>query len=248
MNQYAMVIDLNRCVGCHACAIACRAEWNVTVPYRRNWVKRMGPHKTPHGISYTFFPGLCNHCDHPVCTTVCPADPEEKVFCSMKTGKTKKMEVRATFKDPFSGAVLIDKERCIGCGACVEACPYGARYLDEELDDPKADKCTFCVERIAHGEEPACVKTCITNARIFGDLTDKNSEVYKLVHQGRAIRLTSKQVNIGPNVYYLGKEKDLHLLKEMFAPRERTWENVKGPSRRDALFAALGCIGKKVKL
>ena len=238
MNQYAMVIDLNRCVGCHACAIACRAEWQVPVPYRRNWVKRMGPAKTPHGISYTFYPGLCNHCDKPMCTTVCPVDPEERTFTA-PDGRTKTMETRATFKDPFNGAVLIDKERCIGCGACVEACPYGARYLNEELDDPKADKCTFCVERIAHGEEPACVKTCITRARIFGDLTDPKSEVYKLIHQGHAIRLTSKEVNIGPNVYYLGKDKDLHLLRVTHAPHERKWENVKAPTRRDMLYAAI---------
>jgi len=245
MSQLAMVIDLNRCVGCHACAIACRAEWSVPVPYRRNWVKRLGPEATPKGMSFTFYPGLCNHCDKPMCTTVCPVDPEERVFKS-KDGKTKKMAVRATYKDPFSGAVLIDKERCIGCGNCVEACPYGARYLNEELDDPKADKCTFCVERLAHGLEPACVRTCISGARIFGDLSDKNSQVYKLVSTKDALRLTSKEVNIGPNVYYIGKEKDLYLLKKTFAPHERKWENVKAPVRRRIIKAAIKKFVKAV--
>ncbi|WP_258539285.1 4Fe-4S dicluster domain-containing protein [Dissulfurirhabdus thermomarina] len=232
-----MVIDLDRCVGCHACAIACRAEWKVPTEegYRRNWVKRIGPEKTPYGISYTFFPGLCNHCDHPVCVDVCPVDPEERTFTDFRTGKKTRMEIKATYKDPFTGAVLIAKERCIGCGACVEACPYHARYLDETLDEPKADKCTFCYERLAHGEEPACVKTCIADARIFGDLSDRNSRVYKLVHKEGAKRLESDVVKIGPNVYWKGKKKDLHALFKNYAPRERTWEEVDNMSRRGFL-------------
>ncbi len=242
MSQYAMVIDLDRCVGCHACAVACRAEWKVPVEegYRRNWVKRIGPVATPHGLSYTFYPGLCNHCDHPVCVDVCPVDPEERTFKSFKDGRTKKMTIKATYKEPFTGIVLIDKERCIGCGACVEACPYHARYLDETLDEPKADKCTFCFERISRGEVPACVKTCIGDARIFGDLSDPNSEVSKLVKAG-ARRLESKVVKIGPNVYWKGKKKDIHALMSAFAPMEKTWEEVKnGPDLlRRSLIKAL---------
>ncbi len=245
MSQLAMVIDLNRCVGCHACAIACRAEWAVPVPYRRNWVKRLGPDATPKGLSFTFYPGLCNHCDDPKCTTVCPVDPEERVFKS-KSGKTKKLAIRATYKDPFTGVVLVDKERCIGCGNCVEACPYGARYLNEELDDPKADKCTFCVERMAYNLEPACVRTCISGARIFGDLSDSSSAVYKIVNSGKAIRLQSKEVAIGPNVYYIGKDKDILLLKEKCTPHERKWENVKVPMRRGILKAAIRKLAKAV--
>ena len=243
MSQYAMVIDLNRCVGCHACAIACRAEWKVPVEegYRRNWVRRMGPEKTPHGMSYSFFPGLCNHCDHPVCVDVCPVDPETRQFRSFKDGKTVDMEIKATYKEPFTGAVLIDKDRCIGCGNCVEACPYEARYLDETADEPKADKCTFCFERFSRGEVPACVKTCIADARIFGDLSDPGSEVYRLVKAG-ARRLTSKEVDIGPNVYWIGKEKDLYLLFKHHAPKARTWEDVRrldDAGRRGFLRAAL---------
>lgn len=241
MSQYAMVIDLNRCVGCHACALACRAEWQVPVPYHRNWVKRLGPDKTPEGLSYTFWPGLCNHCDHPVCVGVCPADKVEREFKNPKTGEIKKLQIAATYKDPFTGAVLIEKDRCIGCGNCVAACPYSARYLNEQLDEPKADKCTFCVERIAAGEVPACVKTCIVDARIFGDLSDKKSEVYKLVHEKGAKRLSSKEVDIGPNVYYIGKKKDISLLFTKCAPHERKWEKVSSlpPGRRDMLLAVL---------
>jgi len=227
MRQWAMVIDITRCVGCHACSIACRAEWQVPVGdgYRRNWVKRLGPAKTPKGLAYTFWPGLCNHCDNPVCVQVCQADEEEKVFKDPYSNKTVKMTVKATYKHPFTGAVLIDKDRCIGCGYCVDACPYHARYLNEDLDEPKADKCTFCFGRVIRGEEPACVKTCIADARIFGDLSDPNSKVYELVHKKGAKRLVSKEVNIGPNVYYLGEEKDLHLLMKE-APTERPWEDL----------------------
>ncbi len=223
MSQWAMLIDLNRCVGCHACAIACRAEWQVPVGegYRRNWVKRLGPAMTPKGMAFTFYPGLCNHCDAPACVMVCPVDPEEREFSDPKTGQKVKIPIRATYKHPFTGVVLIDKARCIGCGACVEACPYGARYLNEELDEPKADKCTFCFERVTRGEEPACVKTCLAKARIFGDLSDP--KFARLVKGAK--RLVSKEVNLGPNVYWIGEEKDLFLLLQQ-APRERTWENV----------------------
>ncbi len=242
MSQYAMVIDLAKCVGCHACAIACRAEWRVPAEegYRRNWVKRIGPEKTPFGMAYTFYPGLCNHCDQPVCVDVCPVDPVTREFVSAN-GKRKKLEIKATFKEPFTGIVLIDKERCIGCGACVEACPYGARYLDETLDEPKADKCTFCFERISAGQEPACVQTCIADARIFGDLKDPNSKVSQLVKAGSK-RLQSDIVQIGPNIYWKGSKKDLHALFKNFAPRQRTWEDVQnGPDlmKRSILRAAL---------
>ncbi len=233
MSQYVMVIDLNRCVGCHACAIACRAEWQVPTgqdsskrDQRRNWVKRLGPAETRHGLSYTFYPGLCNHCDRPACVAVCPADKVEKTFTDAKTGKTKKMTVAATWKDPFNGTVQIDKERCLGCGACADACPYGARYVNETGEAPKADKCTFCVERLAQGLQPACVQTCIADARIFGDINDPHSAVAKYVKKG-AIRLESSAVKIGPNVRYFGKKKDLELLNATSTPKTMPQANLR---------------------
>ena len=245
MSQYAMVIDLNRCVGCHACAMACRAEWQVPAKegYRRNWVKRLGPADAGSGLSFTFYPGLCNHCDRPACTQVCPADPVEKTFKDPKTGATKTMTVPATWKDPFNGSVQIDKERCQGCGACADACPYGARYVNETPDGPKADKCTFCVERLAQGLKPACVQTCIADARIFGDLDDPNSEVAKYVKNG-AIRLESAAVKIGPNVRYFGKKKDLALLDATCTPKAMPEASL---DRRKALAQLMAPAVKKAK-
>ncbi len=232
--QYAMVIDLNRCVGCHACAIACKAEWEVPTENGRNWVRRLGPAETPAGLSKTYYPGLCNHCDSPVCVEVCPADTVEKTFTCPETGKKKTMEVAATYKHPFTGVVLIDKDRCLGCGACADACPYGARYVNPDLgEDGKADKCTFCIERVSVGLEPACVQTCLSNARIFGNMNDPKSEVARYIKKG-ASRLESDAVKIGPNVYYYGNKRDMHLLKAKCTPLEMPEASLIGKRARGA--------------
>ena len=235
--QYGMIIDLNRCVGCHACAVACRAEWEIPVQFARNWLRRLGPAKTAHGLAATYYPGLCNHCAHPACVEVCPADTEMVTFKDVKTGRTKNMEVAATWKDPFNGTVQIDKKRCLGCGACADACPYGARYVNPDLadddSDGKADKCTYCMPRVAVGLQPACVQTCLAEARIFGDLDDPESEVSKYVKKG-AVGLTSKNVQIGPNSRYFGNKKDMALLMTQ-APQEMPEAN----SRRSMLAGLL---------
>ncbi len=221
--QYGMIIDIDKCVGCHACTIACKAEWEVPAQFGRNWVFRLGPAQTSAGLSYTYYPGLCNHCNEPPCVDVCPADPVDMTFKHAKTGKTVTLEVGATWKDPFNGTVQIDKERCIGCGACRDACPYGARYINEDLaddsSDGKADKCTYCMPRVAEGLEPACVQTCLAGARIFGDLDNPESAPAKYVKKG-AVSLTSKAVQIGPNGKYFGSKKaDMELLMQS-APQE----------------------------
>ena len=219
MKQYGMVIDLEKCIGCHACAIACKAEWEVPAEEGRNWLKRLGPSNTPHGLASTYYPGLCNHCDHPPCVDICPADTVERTFKDPATGKQKTMEVAATWKDPFDGTVQIDKARCLGCGACADACPYNARYVNPDLgEDGIADKCTFCVERLAVGLEPACVQTCLAEARIFGDLNDPKSAVAKYVKKG-AIKMESDAVKIGPNVRYYGNKRDISLLTESSTPK-----------------------------
>lgn len=218
--QYGMIIDLERCVGCHACTIACLSEWEVPVEFHRNWVYRLGPSKVEGELASTYYPGLCNHCTKPPCVDVCPADPVKMTFTDA-AGKTITQSVAATWKDPVNGTVQIDKSRCLGCGACVEVCPYDARYINpamiDDVGDGKADKCTYCMPRVEAGLLPACVQTCITNARIFGDLDDPNSEVARYVKKG-AKGLEPKGGNIGPNSMYYGRKKDISLLFRDFTP------------------------------
>lgn len=240
-----MIIDLNRCVGCHACTIACKAEWEVPVEFGRNWVHRLGPSLVGDEMAATYYIGLCNHCTEPVCVEDCPADTLEMTFTHPTSGETTTMEVAATWKDPFDGSVQIDKNRCIGCGACADACPYNARYinpdlLDDESEDGKADKCTYCKPRVEAGADPACVQTCITGARIFGDLDDPNSEVAKYVKKG-AVGIEAEGGELGPNSRYLGKKKDMDLLFGTSTPELADLTHV----RRRAMLASLGRSAKK---
>ncbi|MCK5228720.1 MAG: 4Fe-4S binding protein, partial [Desulfobulbaceae bacterium] len=133
------------------------------------------------------------------------------------TGSKKKMVVAATWKDPVNGIVRIDGERCIGCGACVDACPYHARYMNNQMEKPRVDKCSFCIERVEQGMEPVCVETCPSGAIFFGDMEDPDSNVSLYLRMG-ARPLISREVNIGPNVYYLGSRKDISLLLSTCTP------------------------------
>ncbi len=237
--QYGMIIDLNRCVGCHACTIACKAEWEVPVEFGRNWVYRLGPSMVGAEIASTYYPGLCSHCNEPACVPECPADTVEMTFTDPKSGKTETLEIAATWKDPIDGTVQIDKNRCIGCGACVDACPYNARYinpdlLDDESEDGKADKCTFCKPRVDAGLEPACVQTCITGARIFGDLDDPKSDVAKYIKDG-ARGIEPNGGELGPNTMYFGRKKDIDLLFSTQTPELADMSQV----QRRAMLASM---------
>jgi tetrathionate reductase subunit B len=194
--RYAMVTDVDACVGCKACTVACNAEWSVPDGYARTHV-----HATPVAgvfphLTSAFYPAQCNHCDHPPCVEACP------------TG--------ATFQTD-DGIVKVDHELCIGCGYCVEACPYDARYLDPVTS--KIDKCDFCADRLERGAEPACVTTCTAHAKHFGDLEDRHSEVFRLVYAEGARRMETRTVAVGPNVYYKGKPEQLDLILGSFPPR-----------------------------
>ena len=207
--KWGMVIDLRKCVGCETCTVSCKAE-NLTPPgvsYNVVMVEEKG---TFPNVSRTNTPRPCMHCDKPPCVSVCP--------------------VRATYK-ANDGIVVQDNDRCIGCRYCMVACPYGARTFDfgESYEDEMLGygmltapehgmdrgerkkgkspigtvrKCTFCFHRLNRGEEPACVETCIGDARYFGDLNDPNSVVSKLASQARAFRL-KEEYGTEPRVYYL---------------------------------------------
>lgn len=152
MTQYAILTDLNRCVGCLGCSVACKVVNGVEIGSFWNKVLRIGPFPDGEGAQfpdvYTYFlPVTCQHCENPACVAVCP------------TGASHKLP---------DGTVQIDKEKCIGCQFCAMACPYGVRYLNEE--ERVVEKCTLCQQRTAQGELPQCVAQCGGRARFFGDL------------------------------------------------------------------------------
>ena len=183
-ERYAMVIDLRRCVGCHACSVACKAEFNVPLGVWRSWVKQIERGKLPNTQRH-FLPRLCNHCCNPACVEACPT--------------------KASYQRD-DGVVLIREERCIGCRICIAACPYDARFLHPETKT--ASKCTFCVHRVDQGVVPSCVNTCQGKARIFGDLNDPTSEVARLVAR-EAVQVLKPELGTEPRVFYIASDVGL---------------------------------------
>ncbi len=177
-EKFSMIIDQSKCIDCKACMVACKVENNVPYGFWRNWIKRA---TDSVGRSIGFQPGQCMQCDAPSCVEACP--------------------VGATFKAD-NGIVVIDSDKCVGCGNCVTACPYGARYRNP--GNHKADKCNFCEHRIKRGQEPACVETCPTKARVFGDLNDKDSTISRIARRQKLIRLVNAVVDTKPSVFYVG--------------------------------------------
>jgi tetrathionate reductase subunit B len=178
-TRYGMVIDLRRCIGCHACSVACKAEFDVPLGVYRSWVEYAEKGTYPN-VRRSFLPRLCNHCEHPPCVSVCP------------TG--------ATWKRKEDGIVVVDADTCIGCKYCIQACPYDARFLNPVTG--VAEKCDFCVHRVDQGLVPSCVNTCTGGARIFGDLNDPESEISRVVATNPVTVLRPEQ-GTKPNVFYI---------------------------------------------
>jgi Fe-S-cluster-containing dehydrogenase component len=160
MAQYAIVTDLNRCVGCLACMVACKVANGVNVGSYWNKVLRVGPSRKAsythtNDVEMYYLPVQCQHCQNPECVNVCP------------TGASVKLD---------NGIVHIDADTCIGCQACVAACPYGVRYLNENTN--VVEKCTLCEGLVEQGELPQCVAQCGGRARFFGDL-EKGIETFE---------------------------------------------------------------------
>jgi len=183
-NHYAFVIDVARCIDCRACLVACSVENNVPMDHTRIWVYDQGIQGNWPNLSRTFVPYNCMHCEHPPCTEVCVSG--------------------ATYKDKGNGLVLVDQEACIGCGYCVEACPYGVRYIDQKRG--VVDKCNACLQRLEVGLEPACVATCVGKSRLFGDLNDPASEVSLALRNAQSVTnldYEKGETDADPNIYFL---------------------------------------------
>lgn len=182
-KRYGMLIDLRKCIGCQACTVGCSMENLPPIGQFRTTVLQYEVENYDDGLPAMFnLPRLCNHCDNPPCVPVCP--------------------VQATFQRE-DGIVLVDNERCVGCAYCVQACPYDARFINEETGT--ADKCTFCEHRLEVGLLPACVETCVGGARILGDLNDPNSEIATLIREHYdELKVLKPDMNTQPRVYYLG--------------------------------------------
>ncbi len=209
MARYGMVIDLDTCIGCNGCVVACKAEHGTQPGVFWGYVLQKEYGKTPD-VARLFLPVLCNHCENAPCEEVCP------------TG--------ATYRSK-DGIVLIDYGKCIGCKACVTACPYNIRwYIEKEefyfpntpipagVDELRGhekivQKCNFCVDRLSRGEEPKCVEVCQACCRTFGDLDDPESKVSKLMKEERTFTLRP-EAGTNPSVHYiLSKRLDIIKIK-----------------------------------
>ncbi len=208
-HYYGMGIEVDRCIGCSRCVEACKVENDVPREpfFFRTWIERYvirkdgevevesinvpdgrtreAPQDDPDVLRTFFVPKLCNHCANPPCVQVCP--------------------VGATFSTA-DGVVLVDRERCVGCRYCIQACPYGARYLDPRTRT--AEKCTFCYHRVVRGLEPACVEVCPTQARIFGDLRSRASRLVRFERMNK-IHVLKPALNTEPKVYYAGLDGEV---------------------------------------
>jgi tetrathionate reductase subunit B len=192
-KRWAMIVDLRRCVGCQSCTVSCAVE-----------------NRTPEGAFRTIasdyelvrggrsrravVPRLCNHCEAPACTTVCPT--------------------QATYSRA-DGVVVVNNSKCVGCAACVQACPYEARFINATTGT--ADKCTWCAHRIDRGLLPACVETCVGGARLFGDLADPDSAVSRLARE-QPLQALNPSMGTRPRVLYVGLDSELQGRPERGTP------------------------------
>jgi len=203
MARWGMVFDMKRCIGCNACVVGCKQENSLPdgVFFTKTLSEEYGVFPS---VNRVYIPTLCNHCEDAPCEKVCPSG--------------------ATYTRD-DGIVMVDSDKCIGCGACAVACPYDQRtqlsadnfksglFGDGELtpfeeqgyaryEPGMVTKCDFCSGRVDAGLDPACVVTCPTDARIFGDLDDPDSKPSKLIRE-RGGRAPLPEKNTKPKVYYI---------------------------------------------
>lgn len=180
--RYGFVIDQRKCIGCHACSVACKSENRVPLGVHRTWVKYVEKGRFPYTRRF-FQVTRCNHCTHPPCVTICP--------------------VGAMFQRK-DGIVDFDSSRCIGCKACMQACPYDGIYVDPATNT--AAKCNYCIHRVERGLEPACVTMCPQHAIVAGDLDQPDSEIAQLVSREQ-VRVRKPEQSTGPKAFYVAADE-----------------------------------------
>jgi len=180
--KYGFVIDNRKCIGCHACTVACKTENEVPIGVNRTWVKYVEKGLFP-ATRRVFQVTRCNHCEKPPCVAICP--------------------VTAMYQRK-DGIVDFNADRCIGCKACMQACPYDSIYIDP--DDGTAAKCHFCAHRTEVGLEPACVIVCPEHAIIAGDLSDSSSEAAQLIAT-QPVRVRKPEQGTQPKLYYIDSDE-----------------------------------------
>lgn len=200
MARYGMAIDLTRCVGCQTCTVACQQVHNTRPGISWNVVEPVEFGREWPEADRCYLPHACMHCENAPCVAACPAGASVQR------------------KD---GVVIVDYEKCVACGLCVDACPYGARKMSTsdvwhfDAAEPApyeaygvqrvnvAEKCTFCAERLDEGLQPRCVDACFYGSRVFGDLDDPESAVSKFIAENDVIQVP------GASVFYLCGKYDV---------------------------------------
>jgi Fe-S-cluster-containing dehydrogenase component len=203
--RYAFVIDNRRCIGCHACSVACKVEHEVPLGVARTWVKYIEKGRFPE-TRRVFQVTRCNHCDDAPCIEICPTT--------------------ALFRRP-DGIVDFDPRRCIGCKACMQGCPYDALYIDPATET--AAKCNYCAHKVEVGLEPPCVTVCPTQAIVAGDLDDPASRITQLVSR-EPVQVRKPEKGTRPKLFYIDGDADALVPAAAPPPSDYMWSSAPQPA------------------
>jgi Fe-S-cluster-containing dehydrogenase component/formate-dependent nitrite reductase membrane component NrfD len=225
MTNFGFLIDNRKCIGCHACTVACKSEHEVPIGVDRTWVKYIEKGEFPN-TRRMFTVMRCNHCEWAPCVTICPT-----------TALYRRSD----------GIVDFNNERCIGCKACMQACPYDALYIDPESNT--AAKCNFCTHRLEVGLEPSCVIVCPERAIVAGDLDDSASEISRLINRF-PVQVRKPEKGTGPKLYYIDGDESALVPTAAKADGQYMWsggpamketgQNGQGPSTADPVLSKNG--------
>ncbi len=214
--KFGFLIDHRKCIGCHACSVACKEEHQVPLGVYRTWVKYVEKGEFPN-VQRNFTVLRCNHCEQAPCVTICP--------------------VTALYKRS-DGIVDFDPNVCIGCKACMQACPYDALYIDPNNDT--AAKCNFCAHRVENGLRPSCEVVCPTQAIVSGDLDDSTSSIFQLTTR-EPVRVRKPEKGTVPQLFYIDADENSLTPTGATQPQEfGMWSQVANPEITDTSLSVPG--------